>query len=170
MSTPNHYNNSFSDNNIISIDSNSSLNDNIKYIKVYEGDFNYIKNEIIDNNFYNHHDDDDDDNDDNDDNEDNLSQFSGFSYITDFEDCDKDKLEENLGYKTFSDLDTEFDFLFEYDIIHNHENNNKTNSEYLCKIKNKIMNKIKLSAKELLYIQYANETTKFEIIKLFNLH
>ena len=160
MSITNHYNNSFSDNNIISIDSNSSLNDNIKYIKVYEGKFNYIKNEIIDNNFYN---DDDDD-------EDNLSQFSGFSYVTDFEDYDKDKLEENLECKTFSDLDSEFDFFFEYDIICNHENNNKTDTDYLCEIKNKIINKIKLNAKELLHIQHANEKTKFEIIKLFNVH
>jgi hypothetical protein len=129
-----------------------------KYIKVYEGNFNYIKNEIIDNNFYN------------DDDEDNLSQFSGFSYVTDFEDYDKDKLEESLGCKTFSDLDTEFDFIFEYDIICNHENNNKRDTDCLNEIKNKIMKKIKLNTKELLHIQRANETTKFEIIKLFNYH
>jgi len=162
MSIPNHYNNSFSDNNIISIDSNTSLNDNIKYIKVYENSLKNIKNSVL-SSFDSLHNDDDDD-------EDNLSQFSGFSYVTDFEDCEKDDLEENLGCKTFSDLDSEFDFLFEYDIIHNHENNNKTDSEYLCEIKNKIMNKIKLNAKELLYIQHANEKIKFEIIKLFNVH
>jgi hypothetical protein len=161
MSITNHYNNSFSDSNIISIDSNSSLNDNMKYIKVYEGDFNYIKNEIIDSNFYN---------DDHNNDEDNLSQFSGFSYITDFEDYDKDKLEENLGCKTFSDLDSDFDFMFDYDIIYNPEHNNKTDTNYLSEIKNKIMNKVKLNKTELLHIQYADETTKFEIIKLFNFH
>jgi len=88
MSIPNHYNNSFSDNNIISIDSNSSLNDNIKYIKVYENSLKNIKNSVL-SSFDSLHNDDEDD-------EDNLSQFSGFSYVTDFEDCEKDDLEENL--------------------------------------------------------------------------
>jgi hypothetical protein len=162
MSIPNHYNNSFSDNNILSIDSNSSLNDNIKYIKVYENSLKNIKNSVL-SSFDSLHNDD----------EDNLSQFSGFSYINDIdiENQENDKLEENLVCKNSSDLDSELDFMFEYDTIYS---NSKSKSKqiyddiYLIGIKNKIMNKIKLNDKDLLHIQHTNETTKFEIIKLFS--
>jgi len=160
MSIPNHYNNSFSDNNILSIDSNSSLNDNIKYIKVYENSLKNIKNSVL-SSFDSLHNDD----------EDNLSQFSGFSYINDIdiENQENDKLEENLVCKNSSDLDSELDFMFEYDTICSNIKSKQIHDDiYLIGIKNKIMNKIKLNDKDLLHIQYANETTKFEIIKLFS--
>jgi hypothetical protein len=157
MSIPNHYNNIFSDNNIVSLDSNNSLNDTIKYVKAYENSLKNIKNSVL-SSFDSLHNDD----------EDKLSQFSGFSYVKDFEDYDKDKLEENLICKNSYDLDSELDFLFEFDTIYNPEDNNKTDTYYLSEIKNKIVNKIKLNDKDLLHIQYANETTKFEIIKLFS--
>lgn len=162
MSIPNHYNNSFSDSNIVSIDSNNSLNDNIKYIKAYENSLNNIKNSVL-SSFDSLHNDD----------EDNLSQFSGFSYINDIdvENEENDKLEENLVCKNSSDLDTELDFIFDCDTIYS---NSKSKSKqiyddvYLSEIKNKIVNKIKLNDKDLLHIRYANETTKFVIIKLFS--
>jgi hypothetical protein len=160
MSIPNHYNNSFSDNNIISIDSNSSLNDNIKYIKVYENSLKNIKNSVL-SSFDSLHNDD----------EDNLSQFSGFSYINDIdiENQENDKLEENLVCKNSSDLDSELDFMFEYDTICSNIKSKQIHDDiYLIGIKNKVINKIKLNDKDLLHIQYANETTKFEIIKLFS--
>ena len=157
MSIPNHYNNIFSDNNIVSLDSNNSLNDTIKYVKAYENSLKNIKNSVL-SSFDSLHNDD----------EDKLSQFSGFSYVKDFEDYDKDKLEENLICKNSYDLVSELDFLFEFDTIYNPEDNNKTDTYYLSEIKNKIVNKIKLNDKDLLHIQYANETTKFEIIKLFS--
>jgi len=160
MSIPNHYNNSFSDNNIISIDSNSSLNDNIKYIKVYENSLKNIKNSVL-SSFDSLHNDD----------EDNLSQFSGFSYINDIdiENEENDKLEENLVCKNSSDLDSELDFMIEYDTICSNIKSKQIHDDiYLIGIKNKVVNKIKLNDKDLLHIQYANETTKFEIIKLFS--
>ena len=160
MSIPNHYNNSFSDNNIISIDSNSSLNDNIKYIKVYENSLKNIKNSVL-SSFDSLHNDD----------EDNLSQFSGFSYINDIdiENQENDKLEENLVCKNSSDLDSELDFMFEYDTICSNIKSKQIHDDiYLIGIKNKIINKIKLNDKDLLHIQHANEKTKFEIIKLFS--
>lgn len=153
MNSSSHFNNSFSVDNIISIDSNTSLSDNIKYITVYENNTFNIDN----------HDDNDDD---------NLSQFSGFTYNKDFEDNDDDKLEQNLTSNTFSDLDSELDFMFDYDIIYDSKNNkhiNECNYDFLSEIKSKIMNKIKLNEKDLLDILYSSEATKFEIIKLFNI-
>ena len=165
-----HFNNSFSDTNIISIDSNTSGNEaNIKYIKVPESSFNCIKND--NDNF----DDIDDVDDVDDDDDDKLSQFSGFSYYKDYEYYDNDVLEQNLEVKTFypdtgsdlgSELDSELDFKFDFDIVYNSENNYQLNS--LTEIKTKIANKIKLSKKDLLHIQYSDEGTKFELIKLFN--
>lgn len=156
MNSSSHFNNSFSADNIISIDSNTSLSDNIKYIKVYENETFNIDNH--------------DNNDDNDD--DNLSQFSGFTYNKDFEDNDDDKLEQNLGSNTLSDLDSELDFMFDYDIIYDSKNNkhiNDCNYHFLSEIKSKIMNKIKLNEKDLLDILYSSEATKFEIIQVFNI-
>jgi hypothetical protein len=157
-----HFNNSFSDTNIISLDSNTSINEtNIKYIKVPESSFNCIKN--------------DNDNINIDDEEDKLSQFSGFSYCKDYEYYDNDVLEQNLEFKTHyadtgsdleSELDSELDFKFDFDIVYNTENNYQLNS--LIEIKTKIASKIKLNKEDLLHIQYSNEGTKFELIKLFN--
>jgi hypothetical protein len=169
-----HFNNSFSDTNIISIDSNTSSNEaNIKYIKVPESSFNCIKNDIV-NNGDNGDKDDADDNGHADD-DDNLSQFSGFSYYKDYEYYDNDVLEQNLEIKTRyadtgsdlgSELDSELDFKFDFDIVYNTENNYQLNS--LIEIKTKIANKIKLTKKDFLHIQYSDEGTKFELIKLFN--
>jgi len=146
MSVSNHFNNSFSESNIMSIDSSNSLND--------DNNLNYIKNETFDI-----------------DEEDNLSQFSGFTYNRDYDNNNNDDiLEQNLVSNELSDLDSELDFIFDYDIIYNLENNNKNvSNDYLTSIKNKIINKIKLNKTDLMHIQYSNEGTKFELIKLFNL-
>ena len=159
MSGSNHFNNSFSGSNIMSIDSNSSLNDNnIKYIKICEdNNFNCIKNEVFDI-----------------DEEDNLSQFSGFSYNKDYDqDHDHDKLEQTLVSNELSDLgsdlDSELDFMFDYDIIYNFKDCNIVENDYfLSEIKSKIKNKIRLNKKDLLHVQYSSEGSKFELIKLFN--
>lgn len=155
--TTNHFNNSFTESNIVSIDSNSSLNDNhVKYIKVRE-DYDFKIDE-----------------------EDKLSQFSGFSYNKDFQhgdggysynyDNDSDILEQNIDTDMQSvldsDLDSDLDFLFDYDIIYNPKNNSDLNN--LIEIKTKIVNKIKLNKDDLTHIQHANDHVKFEIIKLFN--
>ena len=114
MNELNHFNNSFSDSNIISIDSNTSINEpNIEYVKVPESYFNCIKNEVVVNDY---------------DDDDKLSQFSGFSYCKDYEYYDNDVLEHNLDVKTCyddtgsdigSDLDSDLDFKFDFDIICN---------------------------------------------------
>lgn len=171
-----HFNNSFSDTNIISIDSNTSSNEsNIKYIKVHESSFNCINNDNLDIENDNGDNDDADDDNDNDNDEDKLSQFSGFSYYKDYEYYDNDVLEQNLEVKTCyadtwsdleSELDSELDFKFDFDIVYNTENNYQLDS--LIEIKKKIANKIKLNKKDLLHIQYSDEGTKFELIKLFN--
>jgi len=163
MNRSDHFNNSFSDNNIISIDSNgtSSLNDNTKYIKVYESNLTCIKNEVFDIDVHNN-------------NDDNLSQFSGFTFNKDFKDNDNndDRFEQNLDLDVLSDLDSELDFIFEYDnIIYRHENiedGNYCSYDYFNEIKIKITNKNKLNKKDLLHIQHATQERKFEIIKLFN--
>ena len=155
--TTNHFNNSFTESNIVSIDSNSSLNENhVKYIKVREDCHIKI------------------------DEEDKLSQFSGFSYNKDFQhgdggysynyDNDSDILEQNIDTdmqsELDSDLDSDLDFIFDFDIIYNPENNSDLNN--LIEIKSKIVNKIKLNKSDLTRIQDANDDVKFEIIKLFN--
>lgn len=157
--TTSHFNNSFTESNIVNVDSNSSLNENhIKYIKVREDNHKKL------------------------DEEDKLSQFSGFSYNKDLQhgdgchsynynyDVDSDILEQNIDADmqsvVDSDLDSDLDFIFDYDIIYNHENNNDVDN--LIEIKSKIVNKIKLNNNDLTRIQYTNEGTKFEIIKLFN--
>lgn len=158
MSTSNHFNNSFSGSNITSIDSNNSLNDNnIKYSKICEdNNFNCIKNEVFDI----------------DEEEDNLSQFSGFSYNKNYDPHhDHDKLEQTLVSNELSglgsDLDSDLDFMFDYDIIYNIEQNSKFDY-IISEIKHKVKNKIKLDKKDLMYIQYFSEGSKFEIIKIFN--
>jgi hypothetical protein len=148
MSVSNHFNNSSGENNIMTIDSSNSLND--------DNNLNYIKNETFDI-----------------DEEDNLSQFSGFTYNRDYDNDNNnhdDILEQNLVSNELSDLDSELDFMFDYDIICNLESNNKNvSNDYLTSIKNKIIHKIKLNKTDLMHIQYSNEGTKFELIKLFNL-
>jgi len=154
MSTSNHFNNSFTNSNIMSIDSNNSLNDNtIKYIQVYgDNNLNYVKNEVL-----------------NTEEDDNLSQFSGFSYNRYYDNDDDDKLEQNILSNELSDLDSDLDFIFDYDIIYSTEQNNKIDNDYIfSEIKYKIKNKIKLNKKDFMHIQYFSEGRKFEIIKLFN--
>ena len=152
MSAAYHFNNSFIESNIMSIDSNNSLNDN---------NLNYMKNEMFDI-----------------DEEDNLSQFSGFSYNREYDnnnDDDDDILEQNFVSNelsvTVSVLDSDLDFMFDYDIVYNTkiDNKNVVNNDYvLSEIKYKIKNKIKLTKTDLFHIQYSSEGSKFEIIKLFN--
>jgi hypothetical protein len=65
-----------------------------------------------------------------------------------------------------SELYSDLDFMFDFDIIYNPENNSDVDN--LIEIKSKIVNKIKLNKSDLIRIQYANEGAKFELIKLFN--
>jgi hypothetical protein len=86
-----------------------------------------------------------------------------------------DELSDFLEYKdsdleSDSELDSELDFIFDFDIVYEPsigiDNNDKT--KHFIEIKNKIINKIKLNANDLIYITKLDENDKFELIKLFN--
>lgn len=94
---------------------------------------------------------------------------SGYEYDFDLEskngyDSDFEKYDCEVEKK--DDLDSELDFQFDFDIINNDENNMELDKYY--KIKNKIINNIKLNKNDLVHIQYANNGIMFELIKLFN--
>lgn len=141
--------------NIISIDSNTSLNDcideNNSCLKVTQknGEIEMIINEpYIDYNNLN--------NDNNNDSvDDDLSEFSQYREH-DFE--SDDDLE--------SSLDSTLEFIFDFDIIYKPDNN--IEMQELIEIKSKIVNRIKLSALDLQYIKKLNDNDKFDLIKLFN--
>ena len=141
-------------NNIVSIDSNFSLNDsniddNVSYFKVTQknGEIEMVSNEpYIDYNDLNNHDSNDDSNDD------NLSEFSQYR---EFEN-DDDDLECGL----------DFDFNLDFDIIFTPENNSELLK--LTEIKSKIVNRIKLNAQDLSHIKKIEDDEKFSLIKLFN--
>ena len=138
--------------NIISIDSNTCLNDGIdennSCLKITQknGEIEMIVNEhYID---YNNINDDGNDNDE-------LSEFSQYR-DHDFE--SDDDLE--------SSLDSTLEFIFDFDIIYKPENNIEMLE--IIEIKSKIVNRIKLNALDLQYIKKVNDNEKFDLIKLFN--
>lgn len=108
--------------------------------------------------------------------DDELSEFTEKSYENDFEkeyedkheakdkgnDVDEDSLENTI----YSELDSILDFIFDYDIIPTPENFYEL--DHFTKIKNKIINKIKLDKNDLLYIKAIDGSKKFELLKLFN--
>jgi len=131
--------------NIISLDSNgtngSITNENLDCIKITHK--NGHDNDVDVVSEYNHEHDDCDD---------ELSEFIAYR-DNEFE-SDDDELEHSL------------DFKFDFDIIFTPENNSQL--DHLTEIKSKIINKIKLSKIDLLYIQKIDEDDKFELIKIFN--
>lgn len=156
MEKPQKYINDYK--NIISIDSNTSLNDNIDEnnssfkITQKNGEIEMIVNEpYIDyNNLNNNENDNDNDND-----NDNLSEFSQYR-DHDFE--SDDDLE--------CSLDSTLEFIFDFDIIYKPENSIEMLEN--IEIKSKIVNRIKLTALDLQYIKKLDDNDKFELIKLFN--
>jgi hypothetical protein len=150
MEKPQKYINDYK--NIISIDSNTSLNDNIDEnnssfkITQKNGEIEMIVNEpYID---YDNPKENENDND-------NLSEFSQYR-DHDFE--SDDDLE--------SSLDSTLEFIFDFDIIYKPENNIEMLEN--IEIKSKIVNRIKLNALDLQNIKKLNDNEKFELIKLFN--
>jgi hypothetical protein len=139
--------------NIISLDSNgtngSIANENLECIKITHK--NGVDN-VRDNELVSEYDDDDDNDDDDDDDDDELSEFNAYR-DHEFESDD-------------DELDSTLDFKFDFDIIFSPENNSQL--DHLTEIKSKIINKIKLSKIDLLYIQKIDEDDKFELIKIFN--
>ena len=136
--------------NIISIDSNTSLNDNIDEnnssfkITQKNGEIEMIVNEpYID---YDNPNDNDND---------NLSEFSQYR-DHDFE--SDDDLE--------SSLDSTLEFIFDFDIIYKPENSIEMLEN--IEIKSKIVNRVKLTALDLQNIKKLDDNEKFELIKLFN--
>lgn len=140
--------------NIISVDSNFSLNDtaideNSSYLKVTQknGEIEMIINEpYID---YNNVKDVNDDNKNVDDSDDNLSEFSEY--------CD---------YGNYDDLEHCLDFKFDFDIIFTPEKNSELLQ--ITEIKSKIVNRLKLNALDLSHIKKLDDNEKFDLIKLFN--
>ena len=133
--------------NIISLDSNGSngsmVYENLECIKITHK--NGVDN-VRDNELVSEYDDDDDNDDD------ELSEFNAYR-DHEFESDD-------------DELDSTLDFKFDFDIIFSPENNSQL--DHLTEIKSKIINKIKLSKIDLLYIQKIDEDDKFELIKIFN--
>lgn len=140
--------------NIISLDSNgtngSITDENLDCIKIthkngHDGDDK--KDNVRDNEVVSEYDDDHDD-------DDELSEFIAYrDHDYEFESDD-------------DELDSLLDFKFDFDIIFTPENNSQL--DHLTEIKSKIINKIKLSKTDLLYIQKIDEDDKFELIKIFN--
>jgi len=139
--------------NIISLDSNgtngSITDEQLECIKITHKnghDGNDGQENICDNEVVSEYDDDIDDDDD------ELSEFIAYR-DNEFESDD-------------DELDSLLDFKFDFDIIFTPENNSQL--DHLTEIKSKIINKIKLSKIDLLYIQKIDEDDKFELIKIFN--
>ena len=137
--------------NIISLDSNGSITDEqlecikITYKNGHDGhDEKDKKDNAHDNEVVSEYDDDDDD--------DELSEFIAYR--------------DNEFESDNDELDSLLDFKFDFDIIFTPENNSQL--DHLTEIKTKIINKIKLSKIDLLYIQKIDEHDKFELIKIFN--
>jgi hypothetical protein len=137
--------------NIISLDSNgtngSITDEQLECIKIthkngHDGHENICDNEVV-SEYDDDHDIDDDD---------ELSEFIAYR-DNEFESDD-------------DELDSLLDFKFDFDIIFTPENNSEL--DHLTEIKTKIINKIKLSKSDLLYIQKIDEYDKFELIKIFN--
>jgi len=149
--------------NIISIDSNSSLNDtaldeNSSYLKVTQknGEIEMIINEpYLD---YNNINNINNDNKNVDDSDDNLSEFSEYeenNYDGDYGD-----------YGNYDDLEHSLDFKFDFDIIFTPEKNSELLQ--ITEIKSKIVNRLKLNALDLSHIKKIDDNEKFDLIKLFN--
>ena len=141
--------------NIISLDSNgtngSITDEQLECIKItykngHDGhDEKDKKDNAHDNEVVSEYDDDDDD-------DDELSEFIAYR--------------DNEFESDNDELDSLLDFKFDFDIIFTPENNSQL--DHLTEIKTKIINKIKLSKIDLLYIQKIDEHDKFELIKIFN--
>ena len=101
-------------------------------------------------------------NDDEDDDEDELSEFTENDFEKGYEGKDDDSLENTIH----SELDSVLDFIFDYDIIATPEKFYEL--YHFTKIKNKIVNKIRLDKNDLSYIKKVDDSKKFELIKLFN--
>ena len=133
--------------NIISLDSNGSngsmVYENLECIKITHK--NGVDN-VRDNELVSEYDDDDDNDDD------ELSEFNAYR--------------DHEFQSDDDELDSLLDFKFDFDIIFTPENNSQL--DHLTEIKSKIINKIKLSKIDLLYIQKIDEYDKFELIKIFN--
>jgi hypothetical protein len=103
---------------------------------------------------------------------DNVRDNELVSEYDDDDDNDDDELSEFNAYRDHEfqsdddELDSLLDFKFDFDIIFTPENNSQL--DHLTEIKSKIINKIKLSKIDLLYIQKIDEYDKFELIKIFN--
>jgi hypothetical protein len=153
-------------NNIMSVDSNFSLNDSIEanthYFKITKqnGEIEMIINEpYIDYNNLNvndnNHRNDNDDNDRNctyvDNSDDDLTEF------TQYRDHD---------FESDDDLECTLDFKFDFDVIFTPEKNSELLQ--ITEIKSKIVNRIKLNALDLFYIKKLDDNEKFDLIKLFN--
>ena len=138
--------------NIISLDSNGSITDEqlecikITYKNGHDGhDEKDKKDNAHDNEVVSEYDDDIHE-------DDELSEFIAYR--------------DNELESDDDELDSLLDFKFDFDIIFTPENNSQL--DHLTEIKTKIINKIKLSKIDLLYIQKIDEHDKFELIKIFN--
>jgi hypothetical protein len=154
--------------NIISVDSNFSINDsmdeNSSYFKLTKktGEIEMIVNEpYVD---YN----DDANNYDSD-----YSQYaSNFNDDNKLANVSDDELSEFIAYRDNEfesdndELEHSLDFKFDFDIIFTPENNSELLQ--LTEIKSKIVNRLKLNALDLSSIKKLDDNEKFDLIKLFN--
>jgi hypothetical protein len=153
-------------NNIMSVDSNFSLNDSIEanthYFKITKqnGEIEMIINEpyidynnlnVNDNNHRNDNDNNDRDCTYVDDSDDDLTEFSQY---------------RDHDFESDDDLESTLDFKFDFDVIFTPEKNSELLQ--ITEIKSKIVNRIKLNALDLFYIKKLDDNEKFDLIKLFN--
>jgi hypothetical protein len=129
------------------MDNNNINNDNIE---IKQGEIEMTNNEpYIDYNELDKYDNDDDKEDEYD--SDNLSEFSEYK--------------DNEFYSD-DELESCFDFNFDFDIIFTPENN--SDLLQLTEIKSKIVNRIKLNALDLQHIKNLGNDEQFDVIRLFN--
>jgi hypothetical protein len=153
-------------NNIMSVDSNFSLNDSIEanthYFKITKqnGEIEMIINEpyidynnlnVNDNNHRNDNDNNDRDCTYVDDSDDDLTEFSQY---------------RDHDFESDDDLESTLDFKFDFDVIFTPEKNSELLQ--ITEIKSKIVNRIKLNALDLSYIKKLDDNEIFDLIKLFN--
>jgi len=159
-------------NNIMSVDSNFSLNDSIEantqYLKITQknGEIEMIVNEpYID---YNNINDRDNNNDhDNDNDRDNDNNDRNGTYVDDSaDDLTEFSQYRDHDFESDDDLESTLDFKFDFDIIFTPEKNSELLQ--ITEIKSKIVNRIKLNALDLFYIKKLDDNEKFDLIKLFN--
>jgi hypothetical protein len=159
-------------NNIMSVDSNFSLNDSIEantqYLKITQknGEIEMIVNEpYID---YNNINDRDNNNDhDNDNDRDNDNNDRNGTYVDDSaDDLTEFSQYRDHDFESDDDLESTLDFKFDFDIIFTPEKNSELLQ--ITEIKSKIVNRIKLNALDLFYIKKLDDNEKYDLIKLFN--